>query len=235
MTKEKFNIDTEEMTRQGLHFGHRTSKINPKMQPFLFGVRDTIHIIDVEKTKEKLIEALEFVQKLTAEGKTLMLVGTKVQIKDVVREAAEAGGFYYVVERWLGGTFTNFGSIFKRIEYFKDLERKKTAGELEKYTKKERADIDEELREFERKFGGIKNLTRLPDAIFVCDMIKDKLAVKEARAKGIKVIGICDTNADPTLADFPVPASDDAISSVKYILDKVQEAIKGVKKPKAKS
>jgi len=223
--KDKFNIDPEEMTRVGVHFGHRTSRINPKMNPYLFGVRNTVHIIDLEKTKEKLIEALEFIQKLTSESKTLLLVGTKIQIKDLVKSTAEACGLSYVNERWLGGTFTNLSAILKRVEYYKELESKKTKGELEKYTKKEKAQFDQELKRLEVKFKGVKDLNRLPDAIFVCDMLKDKLAVKEAREKGIKIIGICDTNVDPTLVDYPIPASDDAISSVKYILDKVREAI----------
>jgi len=137
----------------------------------------------------------------------------------------------YVAERWLGGTFTNFEVIKKRIEHFKDLEKKKTEGELEKYPKIEKAKIDRELRNLEIKFGGIKNLEKLPDAIFVLDMKKDAAAVKEAKMKGIKVIGIADTNVDPTLADFPIPANDDAISSVKYILDKVKEVILKTKLP----
>lgn len=220
-----FKIDTEEMTRLGLHFGHRTSRICPKMGPYLHGVRNTVHIIDLEKTKEKLTEALEFIQKLVSEGKVLLLVGTKIQVKDLVRKTAQDCSLPYVTERWLGGTFTNFGTISKRVEYYKDLEKKKAGGELEKYTKKERAKFDEELKKLRIKFEGIKTLTGLPDVIFVCDMRKDKLAVREARMKEIKVIGICDTNVDPTLADYPIPANDDAISSVKYVLDKVKEVI----------
>jgi small subunit ribosomal protein S2 len=223
--KDNFNLDVEEMAKAGLHFGHRTSKIHPKMEPYLYGVRNTVHIIDLGKTKEKFEEALRFIQTLISENKILLLVGTKIQVKDLVKEVAIECGLPYVNERWLGGTFTNFEVIKKRIEYFKDLEKKKAEGELEKYTKKERAKIDQELKNLEMKFGGIKNLERLPDAIFVLDMKKDDLAVKEARMKGIKVIGISDTNCDPTLADYPIPANDDAISSVKYILEKVKEVI----------
>lgn len=225
-----FNLDLEEMARAGLHFGHRTSRINPKMKPYLQGVRSTVHIILLEKTAEKLKEALKFIQELILQGKILLLVGTKIQVKDLVKGTAVECGLPYVSERWLGGTFTNFGIIRKRIEYFKNLEKQKNTGELEKYTKKERAKIDQELKNLERKFGGIKNLEKLPDAIFVLDMKKDYLAVKEAREFGVKVIGISDTNTDPTLADYPIPANDDAISSVKYILDKVKEAVIGAKK-----
>lgn len=223
--KEDFKLNTEEMAQAGLHFGHRTSRVHPKIKPYLFGARNNIHIIDLEKTAEKLKEALKFIQEIIADNKILLIIGTKIQIKDLVEEMAEGLGLPYVNERWLGGTFTNFENIKKRIEYFKDLERKKAAGELEKYTKKERAEIDQELKDLGKKFGGIKNLEKLPDAIFVLDMKNDFLAVKEAREKGVKVIGIAHTNVDPNLADFPIPANDDAASSVKYILDKAKEAI----------
>ena len=226
MAKEtNFKLNTEEMARAGLHFGHRTSRVHPKMMPYLAGVRNTIHIIDLEKTKEKLAEALRFIQQLISENKILLIVGTKVQVKDLVKSMAQELALPCVTERWLGGTFTNFEIIKKRIEYFKDLERKKKEGELEKYTKKERAKIDQELRNLEIKFGGIKNMERLPDVILVLDMKKDDLAIKEARMKGIKIIAISHSNTDPTLADYPIPANDDAISSVKYILDKIKEVI----------
>ena len=227
--KDNFKIDLEEMAQAGLHFGHRTSRVNPKIKAYLYGKRDAIHIIDLEKTAEKLKEALSFIQKLISENKIMLLVGTKIQIKDLAAETAKECDLPYVVERWLGGTFTNFEIIKKRIEYFKELERKMKEGELDKYTKKEKAKINQELKSLEIKFGGMKNLERLPDAIFVLDMKKDALAVKEAKIKGVKIIGIADTNVDPTLADFPVPANDDAISSVKYILDKVKEMIKSAK------
>lgn len=231
MPKEKqskesdFNVNPEEMAKEGLHFGHRTSRINPKINPYLYGVRNNVHIFDLEKTAEKLKEALSFIQQIIKEGKVMILVGTKIQVKNLSKEMAKECGLPYVVERWLGGTLTNFETIKKRIEYFKDLEKKKAEGDLEKYTKKERADFDKEIKDLEMKFGGIKNLEKLPDAIFVLDMKKDDLAVKEARAKGVKVVGIADTNTDPTLADYPIPANDDAISSVRYILEKAKEAV----------
>jgi len=225
-TKGKdFNINVEEMAMAGLHFGHRTSNINPKIKQYIFGERNTIHIFDLEKTAEKMKEALKFIRELASENKVLLIVGTKIQVKSMVEELAQACDLPYVNERWLGGTFTNFDTISKRIEYFKSLERKKKEGELDKYTKKERAKIDKILQVLERKIGGIRNLTKLPDAILILDMKKDLLAVKEARMKGIKIIGIADTNVDPDLADYPIPANDDAISSVKYILSKVKEAI----------
>jgi len=230
MAKETdFELNIEEMAKAGLHFGHRTSKCHPKMEPYLAGVKNTIHIIDLEKTAQKLKEALKFVQELILEDKILLIVGTKIQTKDLVKEFATELNLPYVNERWLGGTFTNFEVIKKRINYFKDLEKKKKEGAFEKYTKKEKAKIDQEIRDLEIKFGGLKNLERLPDAIFVLDMRKDETAIREAKRKGIKIIGIAHTNVDPTLADYPIPASDDAISSVKYILEKVKEAISKAK------
>jgi len=197
-------------------------------------VRNGVNIIDLEKTIEKFKEALEFIQELISEEKVLLLVGTKIQVKNLVKEMAQEYSLPYVTERWLGGTFTNFENIKKRIEYFKDLENKNKEGELDKYTKKERAKFEQELRNLEIKFGGIKNLEKLPDAIFVLDMKKDAAAIKEAKTHGIKIIAIADTNVDPTLADYPIPANDDAISSVKYILEKVKEVIKKYKVKSAK-
>ena len=223
--KSDFKIDLDEIAKAGLHFGHRTSRIHPKMKPYLTGERNAVHLIDLEKTAEKLKEALKFIQELISENKTLLLIGTKIQIKDLVRKLAIECELPYVNERWLGGTFTNFETVSKRIEYFKELERKKATGDFEKYTKKEQAKIDDKLRDLEFKFGGIKNLTQLPTTIFVLDMKKDALSIKEAKMKGIKVIGISDTNCDPTLADYPIPANDDAVSSVTYILEKVKEVI----------
>ncbi len=223
--KGDFKLDVEEMALAGLHLGHRTSKIHPKIKPYLFGVRNGVHIIDLEKTAEKFKEALKFIQELISENKVLVLVGTKIQMKNLVKTTAEECSLPYVSERWIGGTFTNFESIKKRVDYFKDLERKKAEGELEKYTKKERAQFDKELRDLESKFGGIKNLAQLPDAIFVADMKKEISAIKEAKMRGIKIIAIAHTNVDPTLADYPIPANDDAVVSVKYILEKIKEVI----------
>ncbi|MBZ9571901.1 30S ribosomal protein S2 [Patescibacteria group bacterium] len=227
--KKEFNIDLEEMAKSGVHLGHRTFRIHPKIEPYLLGVRNNIHIIDLEKTAEKLKEALKFIQEIKKEGKILLLIGTKIQFRDLVKSIAKECGLPYVSERWLGGTFTNFETILKRIEYFKDLERKKAEGELEKYTKKEKLKIDKELQDLRVKFEGIKKLTQLPDAILVLDMKKDELAIKEAKKKGVKIIGIAHTNIDPNLADYPIPANDDAIPSVKYILEKVREAILSAK------
>ena len=230
-----FKIDVEEMKKAGLHFGHRTSRLHPNMRPYLSRTRNTVHIIDLEKTAKKLKEALKFIQQLISEGKLLLIVGTKIQVKDLVKQFADECDLPYVNERWLGGTLTNFKVIRGRVEYLQEIEEKQKTGELEKYPKKERIKINRELGKLRIKFEGLKKLTRLPDAIFVLDIRKDDLAVKEARMKEIKTIAICDTNTNPDLIDYPIPANDDAISSVKYILEKVAEVIKGAKVVKSKN
>jgi len=226
----KIKIDPEEMMAKGLHFGHQISKLHPKMFGNIVGVKNTIHIIDLEKTAEALENALLFISGLFKDGGNLVLVGTKPPLRSLVQQIAEECEIPYVVERWLGGTFTNFKVILERIKYFRELERKKKEGELEKYTKKERVEFDMKLKNLEIKFGGIKNLEKIPEAIFVCDVKKNILAVKEAREKGVKIIAIVDTNVDPNLIDYPICANDDAISSVRYILEKVKEVIKKSKK-----
>jgi small subunit ribosomal protein S2 len=223
--KSEFGLDLEKMAEAGLHFGHKTSKIHPKMKPYLEGVRNGIHTINLEKSKEKLEEMLKFIGQFVADKKTLLLVGTKIQFKGLIKEIAEEAGIFYVAGRWLGGTFTNFKTIKKRIDYFKDLESQKAKGELEKYTKKERAKIDKEIKDLEERLGGIKNMDKLPDAIFVVGMDRDISAIKEAKKKGVTILAIADTNVDPLLASRIVPANDDAISSVRYVLEKVKEVI----------
>jgi len=227
--KSEFGITIDEMLKNGLHFGHRVSRCHPKMKPYLIGVRSTVHIIDLEKTAESLEKALVFFRDSTAEGKNLMLVGTKVQVKELVKETAEELDLPYVSERWIGGTFTNFEIIKERVNRLEDLEKKKKEGELEKYTKKERLGLEKEVEDLQKKFGGLRKLDKLPDIIFILDMKKDDLAVKEAKIKDIKIVGIVDTNVDPTLADYSILANDDALSSVRYILDKVKEVIKKAK------
>jgi small subunit ribosomal protein S2 len=223
--KSDIELNPEEMMEAGLHFGHRSSRIHPKIRPYLYGNRNGICIFDLDKTVEKMTETLEFIKKIISEGKVMALIGTRIQMRDLVKRIGEEAGVPYISNRWLGGTITNFPMIKKRIEYFIGLETKRDSGELSKYTKKERADFDKEIDLLETKFGGIKSLTASPDAIFVVDVNKDLLAVKEARIKGIPVIALADTNVNPTLADYCIPANDDAINSVKYILEKVKDVI----------
>ena len=225
--KTDYGISVDEMAEAGVYFGHRTSKCHPKMKPYILGVKgsDHINIMDLEQTKLFLVKALDFVANLTKEGKTILLVGTKIPIKKLVRETAEICDLPFVVQRWIGGSLTNFRIIRKRIDHFKDLEKKRESGELEKYTKKERLEFDKEINKLSVKFGGIKDMEKLPDALFALDMCQDELAIKEAKMKGIKIIAIADTNVDPTKVDYPIPANDDAITSVKYILEKFKSVI----------
>ncbi len=230
LKESDFAINIAEMSKFGLHFGHKTSKIHPKMQPYLLGVKNSIHIIDLEKTAEKFKESLKFIADIISQGGKILFVGTKIQTKELAKNTALECGQPYVVNRWLGGTFTNFDIMKKRIDYFKELERKKKEGELEKYTKKERAEIDQKIRNLDVKFSGVKDMEKLPEALLVLDIKKDELAILEAKQKGVKIIGISGTNCDPTLVDYPIPANESAISSVKYILDKIKEVILKIKK-----
>jgi len=223
--EEKYKIDIEEMAQHGLHLGHKTSKTHPKMLPFIFGMRNTIHVIDLEKSKKKFLEALEFIENCVKEKKIILFVGTKAPIREMVKSLAQEFSFPYITHKWIGGTFTNFPEIKKRVEYLKELKEKKNSPDWEKYTKKERKKMEEEIKKLEEKFGGLSNLETLPDVVFICDLVKENLAAKEARKKGIKVVAICDTNSNPEMADYFIPANDDAVSSVKYILGKVREAI----------
>lgn len=214
------------MASAGLQFGHKTSKTHPKMKPYIAGIRNTVHIFNLEKTKEKFEAALAFVEGIIKEGKTLLLVGTKVQIRELIKNVAEECSIPFVTERWIGGTLTNFETIQKRVSYMKELEEKKTTGELAKYTKKEQAQFNKVIQELEKKYGGVRNLPRLPDAIFITDLDENNLALREAVKKEIKVVAVCDTNIDPALIDYVIPANDDAVSSVQYILGRLKETIK---------
>ena len=223
--EQKTDPVIREMMAAGLHFGHKTSKTHPKMKPFIAGVRNTVHIIDLEKTKEKLAKMAEEIKKLKEEGKVLLLVGTKVQQRPLIEKVAKECGLPFVTRRWIGGTFTNFGTIAKRVERLKELEQQQTSGEWdEKYTKKEQLDLKEEIRILEANFGGIKELSKVPEAIFVCDLKENALAVREAKNKGVLVFAISDTNTNPEDADYFVPANNDAVSAVEYVLKKIQEA-----------
>lgn len=219
------NLKTEEMAEAGVNFGHKISKLHPKMKPFVVGIKSTVHVFDLEKTVEGLEKALGFISKLISEGKSIVFVGTKPQLKSLIQSSAEECEVSYVTERWLGGTFTNFETIRKRVDYFKDLEKKKAAGELEKYTKKERLNFDREIASLKVKFEGIRNMEKLPDAVFIFGLDKEDTCRREAKRKGIKIVALCDTNIDPTGIDYPIPANDDAISAVKYVIDKIKQAI----------
>ncbi|MDD5606833.1 MAG: 30S ribosomal protein S2 [Candidatus Pacebacteria bacterium] len=211
----------QEATEAGLCLGHPSSQIHPKMKPYILMEKQNIHIIDVQKSLETLQKAMDFLKLAKKQEKTFLLVGTKVQVKDLTEKTAKEINIPYVCQRWLGGTLTNFQTIKKRIDYFKELEQKN----LDKYTKKEKQDFEKEKQDLDLKIGGIKNMEKLPDVLIVLDMRKDLLAVKEARKKEITIIGVADTNINPELADYPILANDDKVSSIQYILDNIKKAL----------
>jgi len=226
------NPRAEEMIIAGVHLGHRASKLHPRMAPLVIGLRNTIHVINLDAASKYLDEALAFIAQLQKDGKQFILVCTKPPLRPLVKQMAEELGLSYVTERWLGGTFTNFGVIRSRVKHYLELQQKKDSGELEKYTKKEVIQFEKELADLKRKFGGIANMEKLPEAVFVCDIVHDKLVLKEAKEKEIKTIGLVDTNADPLAVDYPIPANDDAITSVRYMLERVKEVILNSKEEK---
>lgn len=211
------------MLKAGVHFGHKTTKWSPKMAPFIFGVRNDIHIIDLEKTIIKLNEALAFVKKIAKANGVIVFVGTKKQAKAYVKEVASKANMPYVADRWIGGLLTNFSIISKQIRLMEQLESDLASGALDKYTKKERVMIEKKIKKLNQKFGGLRLLKKMPDAVFVTDINEDRIAVNEAREKNIPIIALADTNTDPGLVTYPIPANDDALSSIKIILNKIIE------------
>jgi len=213
------------MAEVGVNLGHKVSKLHPKMKQYISGIKNNVNIFDLEKTAKELEKALVFISKTVAEGKTIAFVGTKIQLKGIVQLAAEEAGIPYVTERWLGGTFTNFETIQKRVNYFKDLEKKKQTGELAKYTKKEQLDFDKEIGRLKTKFEGVRNMSKLPDAVVIFGIDRDITCAREAKKKGIKIVALVDTNVNPDIVDYPIPANDDAISAVSYMLEKIKQCI----------
>jgi len=214
-----------QMLEAGMHFGHRTYKWHPKMKPFIFESRKGIHIIDLEKTRTQLEAALAFISRSVAEGKTVLLVGTKNQVKNKLKEVALEAGLPYVSERWLGGTLTNFNIIRNSIRMYQDLLEKKEQGKLEKYTKKERIQFDRQIAKLSLSVGGLIGLNRVPDVIFIWDIKHEETALAEARKRGIPIIALCDTNVNPIGIDYIIPGNDDASKAIVLVLDVIKEAV----------
>ena len=214
-----------EMFRHGVHFGHKKSKWNPRMESYIFGVRNNTHIIDLNQTYEHLQKALDYLTKVAARNGTILFVGTRTHAKTLVKKLGEACGMPYVSERWIGGTFTNFEVITRRLEHFRKLENDLTSGALNKYTKREQLEFKREIDTLTFKWGGIKHLNRLPDVLFIVDLKEDAIAMREAKDRKIPIVALTDTNTDPTLADYAVPANDDSISSLTFLLGEVQKAV----------
>lgn len=228
-------ISLDQLLESGAHFGHQTRRWNPKMEEYIYGSEQGVHIFDLTKTKPMLEAALEFITKTVKEGKTVLLLGTKKQIKEKLIQSAQEAEAPYISERWLGGIISNFGQMKKSIKKLEEMKSNMASGAYNKYTKKERLLIEREITRLERFFGGIKSLEHTPDAIFVVDTKRESGAVHEANEKNIPVIGIVDSNSDPDLVDYPIPMNDDASRAVSYVLDLVKEAILEGKQSKAKS
>ena len=225
------NVDMKALLEAGAHFGHKSSRWHPKMAPYIHSKRQGAHIINLEKTVEGLEKALPKITEITKSGKKILFVGTKKQMKDTVKEAAESVDMPYVTVRWVGGTLTNVETVNRQIKKLKDLERRMASGELEsRYSKLEVQRFQEEIDLLNERYGGIKDMTEQPAAVIVIDAIEDKNAIKEAKVLGIPVFAITDTNVDPSNIDYVIPANDDAIKTTKLILDYFVEAIKEGKK-----
>ncbi len=222
----------KDLLEAGVHFGHQTKRWNPKMKEYIFGERNGIYILDLGKTVKLFREAEEFVSKLAAEGRTILFVGTKRQAQDVIAEEAARCGMFYVNERWLGGLLTNFSTIQRSLGRLRDLEAMVTDGRYDTLSKKEIARNEKERRKLQKNLEGIRGMARLPEAVFIVDTRKEKIAVDEARKLKIPVIGIVDTNCDPDEVDFVIPGNDDALRSIRLFAARIADAIidgRGVK------
>jgi small subunit ribosomal protein S2 len=217
----------KELLEAGVHFGHQVRRWNPKMKEYIFGERNGIYIIDLQKTQKMFREALQAVSNMVAEdrGKMLLFVGTKRQAQDAIREEAERAGQFYVNQRWLGGLLTNFQTVQKSIKRLKDLEAMQTDGRYEKLTKKERIKLDRERLGLEKTLSGIKGMNRLPDAVFVIDVRKEEIAVAEANKLGIPIFAVVDTNCSPEGIDYVIPGNDDALRAVRLFASRIADAV----------
>lgn len=228
--KESFISEEEEkefkeMVEKGLHFGGLASKKHPKMESIILGMRNGFDIIDLEKTQEGFKKALDFLTEKKKEKASFLVVGTKKSAQQVIKEFGDQFEIPYVNQRWIGGFLTNFEMIKKRISTFVELEGRKKKGELENYPKKEKVKLERELGRLEKKFGGLKKMERLPDVLIIVDIAREKTAIKEAKRKNIPVVGICGTNADPSFIDYPIFANVHSRESIKYIFEKIKEAL----------
>lgn len=214
------------MLKSGVHFGHQQSRRHPKMEPFIFTAKSGFHIINLEKTQEKLKEALDFVKKIVSNGGTILFLSTKKQAKPIIEKYAQECEMPYISEHWLGGTFTNFVEIKRVIKRFSTLKKEKASGEMDKYTKKEQLEFKREIEKLQMSVGGIESMTKIPDAVFICGVKDEKTAVLESIKKNIPIVAMCDTNINPEKITYPIPANDDAVKSIELITSLIASAIK---------
>lgn len=218
-------ISMKQLLEAGVHFGHQTRRWNPKMAPYIFTERNGIYIIDLQKTVKKVDEAYDFLRSVAEEGKSVLFVGTKKQAQEAIKEEALKAGMYYVNERWLGGMMTNFATIRKSINRLKELEAMEQDGTFEVLSKKEVLSLKREMEKLEKSLGGIKDMDKLPGALFVVDPRKERIAVAEARKLDIPIVAIVDTNCDPDEIDYVIPGNDDAIRAVKLLTSRMADAV----------
>ena len=219
------NITMKELLEAGVHFGHQTKRWNPKMKEYIFGERNGIYIIDLQKTLKMFKEASKFVQELAADGKIVLFVGTKRQAQDAIAEEATKCGGFYINQRWLGGLLTNWVTVQKSVKRLKELDEMATDGRYELLPKKEVIKLERERKHLQANLAGIKNMSRLPDAVFVIDSNKEQIAVREARKLGIPVVAVVDTNCDPSEVDYVIPGNDDALRAIRLFTSKISESI----------
>jgi small subunit ribosomal protein S2 len=219
------NITMKELLEAGVHFGHQTKRWNPKMKEYIFGERNGIYIIDLQKTLKMFKEASKFVADLTAEGRTILFVGTKRQAQDAIAEEATRANSFYINQRWLGGLLTNWVTVQKSVKRLKELDEMATDGRYELLPKKEVIKLERERKHLQANLAGIKNLSKLPDAIFVIDSNKEQIAVREARKLGIPVVAVVDTNCDPTEVDYVIPGNDDALRAIRLFASKIADSV----------
>lgn len=217
--------DMKQMLESAVHFGHKTQKWNPKMRRYLYGSKNGVHIFDLQKTQDCLVKAVEFLKHSAASGKNILLVSTKPQASQYIVEAANDSHMPYVVHKWMGGLLTNFGTMKVRIRYFRTLKDQEKSGEFDKYTKKEASGLRKQIIKLEAALGGVRDLDRLPDVVFVADAVRDRIAIREANKMKIPVVAICDSNADPDGVAYPIPGNDDAVKSLTYLINAVKDAI----------
>lgn len=221
------DITLLELLQSGAHFGHKTSRWNPKMKPYIFTVRNDIHILDLEKTRRALTKAVEFVSGVAQSGGSILFIGTKRQARSIIKKNAEIAGQPYINVRWLGGTFTNFKTIQKTVRKLEKMQELKASGQLEsRYTKKERLLVEREIEKLEKLFAGMKDMKRIPQAVFIADINYDDIALAEARKMNVPIIALVDTNSNPEGVDFPIPCNDDATAAIELVTAVVATAIK---------
>mgnify|MGYP001576964212 FL=1 len=214
-----------EMLKAGVHFGHQKSRWHPKMEKFIFGARNGVHIIDLEKTQEQLEKALNYVKNLVAKGQIILFVGTKRHAREITKAAAISCGMPYLVERWIGGLLTNFDEVKRRLKKYHNLKEMFASGEIEKYTKKEQVTMKKQLEKLDKYLIGLTTLDKMPDALYIADMRTEKTALAEAERTEVLTVAVCDTNVNPEKVDYAIPANDDAVNSIKLIVDLVAEAV----------